>query len=123
MNGESAMANKKIVTALDFLIRDYRCSFSYEFDHGSRYLYDNGAFKVVIFHWEEFDDLDIHLVYNLQDYKIDPSFEEPKLLFEIKRKKKGIRGLFYDFEKDYWDVVARILKRKLQQIGIVEHRT
>ena len=55
--------------------------------------------------------------------KIDPSFEEPKLLFEIKRKKKGIRGLFYDFEKDYWEVVARILKRKLQQIGIVEHRT
>ena len=122
MNVESTMPNKNIVTALEFLIRDYRCSLSYEFDHGSRYLYDNGAFKLVIFHWEEFDDLDIHLVYNLQDYKIDPSFEEPKSIFEIKLKRKGIRGLFYNFEKNYWEIVARIIKRKLQQLGIVEQR-
>ena len=116
------MPNKNTVTALEFLIRDYCCSLSYEFDHGSRYLYDNGVFKIVIFHWEEFDDLDIHLVYNLQDYKIDPSFEEPKSLFDIMLKKKGIRGLFYDFEKDYWEIVAIIIKRKLQQLGIVKQR-
>ena len=116
------MPNNNIVTALDFLVKDYRCSLSYEFDRGNKYLYDNGVFKVIIFQWQELGDLDIHLVYNMQDYRIDPSLEEPKALFEMKSKTRGIKRFFYDYEKDFWRVVSMIIKRKLKQFGIAEQR-
>ena len=119
MERQSAVKNENIITAFDFLIKEYNCTLSYEFDHGNRYLFFNDDFKVTIFTWEQFDDLNINLIYNMVNYHIDPYLEEPEKMYVIKTKKKGIRGFFYNYDRDFWEVVSMILKNKLNQLGIM----
>ncbi len=114
------MKNEIINKALDFLVTDYNCSLSYEFDHGSTYIYRNDIFKIVIFTWEQFDDLDVNLVYDLVNYHIDPYLEEPQKMSIINSKKKGIKGFFYNYyyDSDFWNIISLIIKNKLNQLGI-----
>ena len=117
------MKNENLTKALEFLVSDYNCTLSYESDRGNRYLYSNDEFKVTVFSWEQFDDLDINLIYSSVNHHIDPYMEEPEKMNEIRSKRKGIRGFFYNYDRDFWTLVSLILKNKLSSLGITKNNS
>ncbi len=49
------MKENKIIKAFDYLINDYKCSLSFEENHGNHYIFQNKTFKLKIYVWEQFD--------------------------------------------------------------------
>lgn len=40
--------------------------------------------------WAQFNELDINLIYKMENYHIDPYIEEPQKLLEIKKAKSDM---------------------------------
>ena len=107
---------KNIINAFRFLVDDYDCSLSYEKGRGELYIYQNNIIKLKIYVWEQFDELDINLIYNIENYHIDPFIDNTKEMAIINKKRRGIKGLFYNYDKDFWIITAKIVKNKIKEI-------
>ena len=108
------MENKVIVEKLHFLISEYSCAYTYENDIGDLYYFTCELFKVNIYEFMQFNDLEITLIIDNQCYDINPSLDKPKEYYSILKKRKGIKGWFYfNYEQDFWDLVAKIIKEKI----------
>lgn len=112
------MENKNIKSSLDFLIKEYGCRYLYKNDYGDFYVFNSDDLKVSIFEWKQFNELDINIVYDMENYHIDPYIEEPLLFKDLQNKRKGIKGLFYDYDKSFWDITAKIIKNKIKKMLI-----
>ena len=49
-------------------------------------------------------------------YHIDPYIEEPQKLLEIKKAKRGVKGFFNNYNKEFWSIVSIIVKNKIKRI-------
>ena len=56
------MKESKITSAFNYLFDDYHCSLSFEENYGNHYVFQNEIFKLKIYVWEQFDELDINLI-------------------------------------------------------------
>lgn len=112
------MKNPNIINAFEFLINEYNCQLLFDDNYGNHYLFQNNLFKLKIYVWEQFKELDINLIYNMENYHIDPFLEEPYKMSQINRKRKGIKKLFYNYGKDFWILVSEIIKNKIKQFNI-----
>lgn len=110
------MENSNILDASNYLINEYKCSYSFDNNYGNTYLFYNDDFKVKIYVWEQFNDLDINLIYDMENYHIDPYLEEPQKMMEIKKGKRELKGFFYNYDKEFWSVVSIIVKNKIKKI-------
>lgn len=106
------MKKNKIIYAFDYLISDYKCSFIFEENGGYNYIFQNEIFKLKIYVWEQFDELDINLIYNDTCFHIDPYIENNLLII----KRKGFKGFFFNYSEEFWMIVAQIVKNKIKEI-------
>lgn len=106
------MKNNKIIKAFDYLITDYNCSLNFEENQGEHYSFQNAKFKLKIYVWEQFDELDINLIYNDECYHIDPYIED----FSLITKRKGLKGFFFSYSEKFWMIIAKIVKNKIKEI-------
>lgn len=108
------MENNIILESLMFLINDYACTYKFEKNIGNFYTYANKNFKLIIYEFKQFDDLNINLIFNETNYNINPEIECPREFANIMKKKRGIKGWFYtNYEKDYWFLISQIIQKKL----------
>lgn len=110
------MENENIINAFKYLTDEYKCSYLFKNDHGDTYLFYNDVFKLKIYVWMQFNELDINLVYNMVNYHIDPYMEDPRKFLEIKKRQRGLKGLFYNYDKEFWCAIAIIVKRKINYV-------
>lgn len=110
------MINKNIIDSFDFLINDYNCSVSFESDYGDSYEFYSRKFKLKIYVWEQFDELDINIIYNMENFHINPFIEEPHKISIINSKRKGIKGFFYNYDREFWKIVADIVRNKIMNL-------
>lgn len=106
------MMEDKVINAFDFLINNYNCSFNFEENGGNYYIYQSETFKLKIYVCEQFDELDINLIYNEECFHIDPYLEDCSLI----TKRKGIKGFFFNYSKEFWTVVSNIVKERMKEI-------
>lgn len=106
------MMENKIINAFDFLINDYNCSFIFEENGWNYYIYQNETFKLKIYVWEQFDELDINLIYKDECFHIDPYVEDCSLI----TKRKGIRGFFFNYSEKFWIIVSSLVKERMKEI-------
>lgn len=106
------MKQNKIINAFDYLISDYDCSLNFEENRGSHYSFKNETFNLKIYVWEQFDELDINLIYNDECFHINPYIED----FSLITKRKGFKGLFFNYSKEFWMIIAKIVKNKIKEI-------
>lgn len=66
------MKNNKILKAFNYLLNDYHCLFSFEKNQGNHYIFQNDIFALKIYVWEQFNELDITLIYNSECIYINP---------------------------------------------------
>ncbi len=112
------MKNPNIINAFEFLIDEYHCQLLFENTMGNHYLFQNDLFKLKIYVWEQFNEVDINLIYNMENYHIDPFLEEPYKMSLINKKRKGMKKVFYNYDKDFWILVSEIIKNKIKQLNI-----
>ena len=108
--------NKNLENAFNYLLNEYKCSYSFENNYGDTYLFYNDDFKVKIYVWAQINELDINLIYKMENYHIDPYIEEPQKLLEIKKAKRGVKGFFNNYNKEFWSIVSIIVKNKIKRI-------
>lgn len=94
------------------MISDYNCSFIFEKKRENHYIFQNETFKLKIYVCEQFDELDINLIYNDKCFHIDPYIEYPSLI----TKRKGLKGFFFNYSEDFWMIIAEIVKNKIKEI-------
>lgn len=107
-----SMKENKIINAFDYLINDYKCLLSFEENHGNHYIFQNKTFKLKIYVWEQFDELDINLIFNNECFHINPYIERQFL----NSKRKGIRGFFFNYSEEFWLIISEIVKNKINTI-------
>ena len=106
------MKKNKIINAFDYLISDYNCSLIIENNQGNYYSFQNGTFKLKIYVWEQFDELDINLIYNDECFHINPYIEDSSLI----TRRKGLKGFFFNYSEEFWVIIAKIVKNKIKEI-------
>ena len=106
------MREDKVLNAFDFLINYYNCSFAFEENGGTYYIYQNETFKLKIYVWEQFDELDINLIYKDECFHIDPYVEDHSLI----TKRKGIKGHFFNYSREFRTIVSNIVKERIKEI-------
>ena len=111
--------DKDIEASLEFLIKDFLCSYVYKYEMGSYYMYKNERFKVSIYEHPQFDELNIDIIINQENYHIDPAIEEP--LEYRKLKQRGLKGFLNYDNKKFWEFIAKILKRKINELLKIKH--
>lgn len=62
--------------------------------------------------WEQFDELDINLIYKDECFHINPYVEDRSLI----TKRKGIKGSFFNYSKEFWTIASNIVKEKKKEI-------
>ncbi len=114
------MGNEYMINALNFLITDYKCVYSTVKEGGCcDHVFNNGVFQIRVCTFEERGDLNIFLYYKLGRYDINPDSEEPEKMSELRKRKKGLKRLFYDrkeYESDFWAIVAEVTRRKIETV-------
>lgn len=107
------MKNDEVIKAFNFLVSEYNCTLYCDYIRGSHYNYINRVMNLLINVWEEFDELQITLIYKNEYYLIDPYEEEPLLI----KKTKGIIGhLFFAYSDKFWSIVAKIVRNKIEEL-------
>lgn len=106
------MTNKNIINAFEYLINDYNCLLIFEETQGDSYCYQNNTFKLKIYVWEQFDELDINLIYKDECFHIDPYIEDRSLI----TKRKGIKGFFFNYSREFRTIVSNIVKERMKEI-------
>ena len=106
------MKKSTITKAFDYLLNDYHCVLFFEEKHGNHYSFQNETFKLKIYVWEQFDELDINLLYNNENFHINPYIEMPSLT----SKCKGLKGFFFSYSDEFWLIIAEIVKNKIKEI-------
>lgn len=105
------MKKNKIINAFNFLISEHHCLLYFEENHGNHYIFQNEVFKLKIYEWEQFDELTIDFICNDECFRINPYTEEPSLI----TKRKGLKGFFFIYSEEFWTIVARIVKNKINE--------
>lgn len=94
------------------MTNNYNCLLIFEENTGNYYFYQNNTFKLKIYVWEQFDELDINLIYKDECFHINPYVEDRSLI----TKRKGIKGFFFNYSKEFWTVVSNIVKERMKEI-------
>ena len=111
------MENAVIIKKLKFLVDDYACTYTYKNDIGDYYIYANSIFKIKIYEFKQFGDLDINFISSNENFHVDPSLDRPKNYAEIIKAKRGIKAFFGNsFEDKFWTLVAEIIKEKINTL-------
>lgn len=106
------MKKNKIINSFDYLISDYNCLLIFEENRGSNYIFQNETFKLKIYVWEQFDELDINLIYNDECFHINPYIIDSSLI----AKRKGLKGFFFNYSEEFWMIIAKIVENKIKEI-------
>ncbi len=104
---------------LGFLITDYGFEFTHEEKNWDNYIFKNRFGKIVFFEWLERDDRSITVFCNEGIYEINLMFVAPKEMEMYYKKKKGIKGFFFDSRDLYWSIVADSVKKSIASDGTI----
>lgn len=114
------MQSKEIIyKALEFLIIEYNMEFKY-ICNGKEYFYHfcnpNGCFTY--YEWPQFEDKEYFVAIINEPKKSINIFENYKeLLDQWNKKHSGIKWFFKDKRKDYWGLIASIIKKEISKTG------
>ena len=114
------MSDKEIIeTALNFLVIDHGFSYEYNTPNGNaeyfKYKNKNGCFAY--YQWVQFGEYEFSVTYDQTFRKIQLFEEYPKYFAFFKNKHKGIKWLFKDSRKDYWEMISNIIKDEIASKG------
>lgn len=106
--------NDIIKSNLDFLVKDYQFEFSYLNGRGENYLYKNKYGYFNYYEWEQFGEYEFSVKISNQESKIINFFEYyPKQISSFNSNHTGIKWLFKDKKKDYWKMIADLIKLEI----------
>ena len=114
------MSNREIIeNALKFLCNEYNFSYEYYTPNGNADYckYSNQYGKFTYYEWMEFGEREFSVIYNQQFRKININEEYPKMVSEFHHSHKGIKWFFKDKRKDYWEMIANIIKNEITATG------
>lgn len=114
------MTNRQIIeNALIFLREYYGFSYNYEcVNNGATYFwYYNEYGCFTYYQWEQFQEEEFSVKYNGSHRIIDFSILNPKEICAFYKTHKGIKWLFKDKRKEYWHMIAQLIKNEIQKTG------
>lgn len=115
------MTDKEIIEeALKFLVVDYGFTYEYHSQHNGneefyKFVNEFGYFQY--YEWSQFKDSEFSVVCN-QEFKIIRLFDEyPQIFSMFNKRHKGVKWFFKDQRKDYWTMIASILRLEIKTKG------
>lgn len=109
------MSDKEIIEkALSFLITEYKFKYKYETNKGNDiFIYENknGCFKY--YQWPQFGESEFSVLSDYEFKKINLFLIYPEYFALFKKQHSGIKWFFKDKRKDYWAMIATILKHEI----------
>ena len=114
------MSDREIIeAALNFLVVDYGFSYEYHSLNGKEeyFQYKNNHGCLTYYQWAQFGEQEFSATYNQTFRKIQLFEEYPKYFASFKSKHKGIKWLFQDSRKDYWEMISNIIKDEIASTG------
>ena len=114
------MSDREIIeAALNFLVVDYGFSYEYHSLNGKEeyFQYKNNYGCLTYYQWAQFGEQEFSATHNQTFRKIQLFEEYPKYFASFKSTHKGIKWLFQDSRKDYWEMISNIIKEEIASTG------
>lgn len=108
------MTTEKIIrSSLLFLEKEYQFEFELVSEQGNRYIYKNKFGHFEYYEWRQFQETSFSVYANNECKTIDMLHVNPKIIGEFQQKNKGLKGFFSDNRKEYWNIIANIIKNEI----------
>jgi len=112
------MTTEKIIRySLSFLESEYHLEFEFIQNRGDHYLYKNKFGRFEFYEWRQFQEASFFVYANEECKTIDMLIEQPKEIGEFQQKQRGLKRVFVDNRKEYWDIIASIIKNEISKNG------
>ena len=80
------------------------------------YSYSNDIGCFVYYNCPQLNEEEFYVtVYKEKNIKIDWLLEYPKEITSFKKRIKGIKYLLKNWRKDYWELIASLIKKEIQE--------
>jgi len=114
------MTTENIIrSSLIFLEEEYHFKFEIIKDQGTHYVFKNKYGRFEYYEWKQFQESSFCIYANDECKTIDMLQENPKIIGKYWQQNKGLKGFFCDNRREYWIIIANILKKEIKNTSFL----